>query len=306
VGLLSRMPKRDAIWTIQQYESVRSLLPMGDIPSQSTRAENLSAISDQFDVFLLDAFGVLNVGETAINGAVKRVELLKNMGKKVLVLTNGARLPAESALNKFLELGFHFELSDIISSRDALVAALPPLPDDGFWGVMSSQNSQIETLGVPCRRLEDDKLTYNRASGFILLSASEWNESRQLLLRECLLKAPRPILVGNPDIIAPRGSHFSLEPGHYAYELGRDLKLELQLFGKPFANIYDLAFKRLPNVNFSRVAMVGDSLHTDILGGAAYGVKTVLVTEHGLFSGFDCRPFIMETKIFPDFIIPTI
>jgi len=276
------------------------------MPAQSTHSENLGAISDHFDVFLLDAFGVLNLGKTGINGAVERVQLLKNMGKTVLVLTNGARLPSENALKKFLKLGFHFDLSDIVSSRDALAAAITPLPDDGFWGVMSSQNSQIETLGVPCRRLEDDKLTYDRASGFILLSASEWNESRQLLLRECLAKAPRPILVGNPDIIAPRGSHFSLEPGHYAYELGRDLKLELQLFGKPFANIYDLAFKRLPNVDLSRVAMVGDSLHTDILGGVAYGVKTVLVTEHGLFSGFDCRRFIMETKIVPDFIIPTI
>jgi len=300
------MQKRDALWAIQQYESVRSLLPTAQMPAQSTHSENLGAISDHFDVFLLDAFGVLNLGKTGINGAVERVQLLKNMGKTVLVLTNGARLPSENALKKFLKLGFHFDLSDIVSSRDALAAAITPLPDDGFWGVMSSQNSQIETLGVPCRRLEDDKLTYNRASGFILLSASEWNESRQLLLRESLAQTPRPILVGNPDIIAPRGSHFSLEPGHYAYELGRDLKLELQLFGKPFANIYDLAFKRLPNVNFSRVAMVGDSLHTDILGGAAYGVKTVLVTEHGLFSGFDCRPFIMETKIFPDFIIPTI
>jgi len=306
VGLLFRMQKRDALWAIQQYESVRSLLPTAQMPAQSTHSENLGAISDHFDVFLLDAFGVLNLGKTGINGAVERVQLLKNMGKTVLVLTNGARLPSENALKKFLKLGFHFDLSDIVSSRDALAAAITPLPDDGFWGVMSSQNSQIETLGVPCRRLEDDKLTYDRASGFILLSASEWNESRQLLLRECLAKAPRPILVGNPDIIAPRGSHFSLEPGHYAYELGRDLKLELQLFGKPFANIYDLAFKRLPNVDLSRVAMVGDSLHTDILGGVAYGVKTVLVTEHGLFSGFDCRRFIMETKIVPDFIIPTI
>jgi len=300
------MQKRDALWAIQQYESVRSLLPTAQMPAQSTHSENLGAISDHFDVFLLDAFGVLNLGKTGIYGAVERVQLLKNMGKTVLVLTNGARLPSENALKKFLKLGFHFDLSDIVSSRDALAAAITPLPDDGFWGVMSSQNSQIETLGVPCRRLEDDKLTYDRASGFILLSASEWNESRQLLLRECLAKAPRPILVGNPDIIAPRGSHFSLEPGHYAYELGRDLKLELQLFGKPFANIYDLAFKRLPNVDLSRVAMVGDSLHTDILGGVAYGVKTVLVTEHGLFSGFDCRRFIMETKIVPDFIIPTI
>ena len=306
MGLLFRMPKRDALWAIQQYESVRSLLPTAQMPAQSTHSENLGAISDHFDVFLLDAFGVLNVGETGINGAVERVQLLKNMGKTVLVLTNGARLPAENALKKFLELGFHFDLSDIVSSRDALAAALPPLPDDGFWGVMSSQNSQIETLDVLCNRLEDEKLTYDNASGFILLSSSEWNDSRQLLLRESLAQTPRPILVGNPDIIAPRENQLSLEPGHYAYELGRDLKLKLELFGKPFANIYDLAFKRLPDIDRSRVAMVGDSLHTDILGGAAYGIKTVLVTEHGLFSGFDCRQFIMETKIVPDFIIPTI
>ena len=87
------MPKRDALWAIQQYESVRSLLPTAQMPAQSTHSENLGAISDHFDVFLLDAFGVLNVGETGINGAVERVQLLKNMGKTVLVLTNGARLP---------------------------------------------------------------------------------------------------------------------------------------------------------------------------------------------------------------------
>ena len=133
MGLLFRMPKRDAIWAIQQYESVRSLLPTAHMPAQSTHAENLYAISKHFDAFLLDAFGVLNVGETGINGAVKRVELLKSMGKTVLVLTNGARLPAESALKKFLDLGFRFDLSDIVSSRDALAAALPPLPNDGFW-----------------------------------------------------------------------------------------------------------------------------------------------------------------------------
>ena len=118
VGLLSRMPKHDAIWAIQQYESVRSLLPTAHMPAQSTHAENLDAISEHFDVFLLDAFGVLNVGETGINGAVEQVELLKSMGKTVLVLTNGARLPAESALKKFLDLGFRFDLSDIVSSRD--------------------------------------------------------------------------------------------------------------------------------------------------------------------------------------------
>jgi ribonucleotide monophosphatase NagD (HAD superfamily) len=184
--------------------------------------------------------------------------------------------------------------------------ALPPLPDGEFWGVMSSQNSQVETLGVPWRRLEDEKPTYDAASGFLLLSASEWSDTRQLLLRESLAKTPRPILVGNPDIIAPREDHLSLEPGYYAHELRRDLKLKVKLFGKPFANIYDLAFDRLSNVDPSRVAMVGDTLHTDVLGGAAYGFKTVLVTNHGLFAGCDYARYIEQTRIVPDFIIPTI
>ena len=33
-----------------------------------------------------------------------------------------------------------------------------------------------------------------------------------------------------------------------------------------------------------RLAMVGDTLHTDVLGGAAAGCRSVLVTDHGLFT----------------------
>jgi HAD superfamily hydrolase (TIGR01450 family) len=300
------MCRRDTAWAVQQYEAVRYLLPTADMPSESNHAKDLGEIADQFDVFLLDAFGVLNVGETPIPSAKKRVSLLRNMSKRTLLLTNGARHPAEQVLRKFLNFGFHFDLLDIVSSRDALMDALPPLPDGEFWGVMSSENSQVETLGVPWRRLEDEKPAYEAASGFLLLSASEWSDLRQLLLRESLAKTPRPILVGNPDIIAPREDHLSLEPGYYAHELRRDLKLKVKLFGKPFANIYDLAFDRLSNVDPSRVAMVGDTLHTDVLCGAAYGFKTVLVTNHGLFAGCDYAKYIEQTRIVPDFIIPTI
>ncbi len=51
--------------------------------------------------------------------------------------------------------------------------------------------------------------------------------------------------------------------------------------------------------------MVGDTLHTDVLGGAAAGLKTVLVTDHGLFSGLNADDFVRRSGIVPDFIIPT-
>lgn len=299
------MTVRDADWAVRQYEAVRRLLPDAHFPTQSRHAANLGEIADQFDGFLLDAFGVLNVGEAAIPGAAARVRALQNMGKRVLVLTNGARFPADQALKKYETLGFSFALSDVVSSRDALAAALPALPEGGFWGVMSSGNSQIDTLGVPWQRLELDPSVYDAAAGFLLVSASEWTDPQQALLRKSLAKAPRPILVGNPDIVAPREDHLSLEPGYFAYELAKDFGLRVDLYGKPFANIYDLAFERLGNVDPSRVAMVGDTLHTDVLGGAAYGVKTVLVTDHGLFAGRAPAGFIAQTGIIPDFIIQT-
>ena len=56
--------------------------------------------------------------------------------------------PAEQALKKFLSFGIPLEIADIVSSRAALAAAIPPLPDSGFWGVMSTQNSHVETLGI--------------------------------------------------------------------------------------------------------------------------------------------------------------
>ena len=269
-------------------------------------AANLGALADRFDVFLLDAFGVLNVGEMAIEGAAQRVRFLQEMGKRVLVLTNGARHPAEQAQQKFSTLGFSFDLADIVSSRDALKAALRMPPQGRFWGVMCSEDSQIETLSVPWCRLEDDGSIYDEAFGFLLMSASEWTDASLALLRESLAKVPRPVMVGNPDIVAPREDHLSLEPGYYAHELSRTIGLNAEFFGKPFANIYDLAFGRLGSVDPSRVVMVGDTLHTDVLGGAAYGVKTVLVTDHGLFAGCDPASLIAATRIVPDFVIPTI
>jgi predicted HAD superfamily phosphohydrolase YqeG len=49
--------------------------------------------------------------------------------------------------------------------------------------------------------------------------------------------------------------------------------------------------------------MVGDTLHTDVLGGRAAGMGTILVTDHGLFAGLDIARFIGRSGIVPDSIV---
>jgi ribonucleotide monophosphatase NagD (HAD superfamily) len=51
--------------------------------------------------------------------------------------------------------------------------------------------------------------------------------------------------------------------------------------------------------------MVGDTLHTDILGGAQAGWKTVLVTDHGLLRGENVEQAIARSGIVPDYIVAT-
>ena len=300
------MARHDADWAVQQYEAVRDVLPVADMPAQSKHAANLEELAEDIDVFLLDAFGVLNVGNTAIPGAPKRVEALKDMGKRVLVVTNGATVPADKAQEKYKGFGFDFDLQDIVSSRDAMTGALQKRPMAERWAAMSASGSQLETLGVPCERLRMEPAVYDAADGFLLLSSSEWDDAQQNLLRESLRRFPRPVIVGNPDIVAPREYGLSREPGYFAYALMQELGLQPHLFGKPFGNIFDLALTRFPKDDPSRIAMVGDTLHTDVLGGAARGFKTVLVTDHGLFAGRDYDAYIRQTSIVPDYIIPEI
>ena len=59
-------------------------------PDASMHLPGLLAVADRCDSFLLDAFGVLNVGETAIPGAVASMAALRAQGKRLCVLTNAA------------------------------------------------------------------------------------------------------------------------------------------------------------------------------------------------------------------------
>ncbi|WP_417410272.1 HAD-IIA family hydrolase [Hoeflea sp.] len=286
-----------------EYESVRNRLPAAGAPATSVRAENLDAIADAFDVFLLDAFGVLNIGETAIPGVVDRVAGLRQRGKQVLVVTNAAGYPSPVLFERYKRLGYSFETQDVVSSRMALLKGL-----DGHahrkWGMVAAPKFGREELPEGAIFLEDDPAAYAQAEGFLMLGASAWNEPRQALLEQALRDKPRDLLVGNPDLVAPVESGLSREPGHYAHRLASATGTEPVFFGKPFPAIFDMARQRIrPGTPDHRVVMVGDTLHTDILGGSAAGFKTALIQGYGFFDGADPDTAIAASGITPDFIL---
>ncbi len=294
-------------WAIERYEGVRSRLPGAAFPEQPVRVASLDDLKHEFDAFVFDSFGVLNVGETPITGARNRIEALRSDDKQLAILTNAATVPLGQLVRKYTQLGFQFEVAEIISSREVLSDGLRFFDGEMRWGVAAPLQSNTDELPGRCHSLDNDQAGFDYANGFILLSSQGWTPQLQSMLTGALTRQPRPVLVGNPDIVAPREGGLSLEPGAYAHQIADALGVEPVFYGKPFGNAFAEVASRLdPAVDPRRIAMIGDSLHTDILGGAAAGWRTVLVTDHGLVKDLDVDALTRSTGIVPDFIIPSI
>ena len=285
------------------YEGVRHRLPPVRRPASCIRLPDLDAIAEDFDTFLLDAFGVLNIGETAIPGVPARVAGLQKAGKRVLVVSNAAGYPHSNLMAKYRRLGYDFAPDDVITSRKTVLQALETVPPMR-WGLIATESLGREDINhLDATYLAEDQAAYDAADAFVMLGSAAWTEQRQALLITSLTHRPRPVYVGNPDIVAPRENGFSTEPGSYAHRLADATGVAPQFFGKPFQNIFNLAFDRLADFDPARTVMVGDSLHTDILGGQTADIKTALIAGYGFFAGHDANAAIGTSGIQPDYIL---
>lgn len=295
----------DAPSAFARYERIRPRLPLARYPARALNLPGLGAVADRVDGFLLDAFGVLNVGETAIPGAVERMAALRARGKRLAVLTNAASYTRPQLLVKYHRLGFAFTADEVVASRDVAVARLETIAPGATWAAIAAAGDTFDD--IPARVLDAlaDPSRLDRADAILFLSTARWSTALQKRLVAALERRPRPLVIANPDLVAPREGGLTLEPGLFGHDLLDALPgVEVHWFGKPFPEAFAEGIART-GLAPDRLAMVGDTLHTDVLGGAAAGCRSVLVTDHGLFAGRDTAPFIEASGIVPDFIVPS-
>ena len=279
-----------------RYQEVRSRFPAVNAAPKTLDIDSLLDISGDVDAFIFDAFGVLNVGEALIPDADTRLDQLRERGCVIRILTNAASYDRGGAIAKFKRLGVRVKDHEIITSREAALQHI----GDARWGVICADNDALIDLPESVTRLGDVAEDYDTVEKFLFLSTADWTVQKQKLLVTSMKRNPRPLLIGNADLAAPRDDGFSVEPGHFGHLIADIIPDQVQFFGKPFPEVYDLIEASLPGVKPDRIAMCGDTLHTDILGAAARGWRTVLVTQDGLFSGHDTKTFSEQSDLFAD------
>ena len=289
------------------YMAVSERLPRATRAGECRPADTLGEIAEHFDAIFLDAYGVLNVGQQAVPGVPEQIAALQAAGKKTLVVSNAAGFAHTAIETRMAKLGYRFSSDDIITSRKALLRALHA-QSPRHWGVVAGPNYGSNEFGaLSLTRLADDVQAYDAVEGFLFVGAGDWSEARQANLVASLRNLPRPIWVANPDLMAPQPVGVSIEAGYYGHDIAARTGVVPAFYGKPFPDIYTLALEQLGSgFDPQRVLMVGDTLHTDILGGLVAGIKTALVVDSGVMAGRDVNSAIAQAGIAPDWIVSRI
>jgi HAD superfamily hydrolase (TIGR01450 family) len=277
-------------------------------------------IIDDYDVFVLDMWGVMHDGFNAYEGVIDCVAQLRQAGKQLIILSNSSQRKDKSIKN-LQGLGFDpaNDFTQIITSGEVAFQLLSSAMEG--WDVLTkiqtenSKNGKENKIFVLGSEIKRD-VPYVESSGWklapmdeadlILASGTfsvndgqtEINKRKDKLAYELALKeslekgAARrlPMIVSNPDKIRPDFERPPM-PGKIGdmYEqalvetgLGEaEAEAMVKRIGKPFRDVYDLALQNTPDK--SRACMVGDALETDITGGTAAGIDTIWILKDGVY-----------------------
>lgn len=278
--------------------------------------QNLTQIEDQTDVYLFDMHGVIHSGGEIPQKTLKYLEYLRSIGKTVVIASNDVRSGSAYidaiAKDKGLIAGKHFDYA--ITSGDVFARMLKSgAVEQNIKDVRAKFGQNI--VGRPIRIfIQDD---YANVSIFpsdkftivddidqadAVLTGSPRSAGKRILIEneatylaerkvviDKIIERKLPIIVPNPDTELPFDApDFGL--GYQTIGSGRMADIceadgvHVIRTGKPSSNYYDcvkqlLAEKGKGSVPNERIAMIGDSFGTDIIGANDAGFRTVAVAN---------------------------
>lgn len=258
-------------------------------PAVSVASITVDELVERYDVFLLDAYGVLVSSSGALPGAAAFLARLEAAGKPYLIVSNDASRSPRTTEARYRGFGLPIPVGRILTS-----------------GLLIADHFAREGLaGAPCIVLgTEDSADYVRAGGGVVVGPDDdrarvlvaadddgypfletVNEAVSTLLRRLERGLRTHLVLPNPDLVFPmRPGVFGITAGALAALIEAVTRLRdpagthrFVPLGKPHRPMFEAAVRRFPGVARERIVMVGDQLGTDILGARRFGLDAVLV-----------------------------
>jgi HAD superfamily hydrolase (TIGR01459 family) len=272
------------------------------------RIGGLREIVDQFDLFLVDQYGVLHDGVAAYPGAIDGLIKFTSHGRKIVVLTNSGKSSAENRTRLdalgFADSGFNA----VVSSGDVALQRVK----NGALGPGFLRGADICVIGRHGDSYAfspDDFTLVDRPQDatFLVFAGSDAPRTSLDSYRSMLIAAAQagvPGICVNPDLTMIRDGELVAAPGTIA-RVYQSLGGGVEYVGKPHRAIFEHAIATAATGPGARAIMVGDSPERDVAGASAFGLATLLVRTgiHCHLSEQQLLRFCEECNGVPDFLM---
>ncbi|MEP3847844.1 MAG: TIGR01459 family HAD-type hydrolase [Paracoccaceae bacterium] len=264
------------------------------------KSVRLSDLSDQFDVFLIDQFGVLIDGAGAYDGAAQAMQFLIDAGKTVIVLTNSGKRAVHTRA-RLEGHGFDMANVQVVSSGEVARALLTTRfagqsgPLAVWYEAENTDASPLDGLGV--RYVSDI-----READLVMIAGVRSEDASLGTFRDGFQHAIQrgvPCICTNPDHerLTFKGVRFAA--GQIA-QLYQDMGGQVEWIGKPFGAMYEHAINLA--AEGAKIVCLGDSIAHDIKGARDAGLQSALVLT-GLTNEEDLTTLCPEYNAWPDYLL---
>lgn len=272
-------------------------------------------LTDSYKVILFDAFGVLKSSAGTYTGVLDVLQALVERGKEIYLVTNDASKSPHRMVDAYQHPthGPLIPLDRIVSSGILAADYLRQKVRSGWVAYLGKEASAyyIASAGLHPIPLSQLNAEEHQPKALVMLDDEgfDWfddlNRAVNLVRRYNL-----PVVVANTDNTYPSNTtDIGIAVGGLATLMERALGREFIRFGKPdpmiFSRAYHMALDRDPTLTKRDVLMVGDTLHTDIIGGNKYGIDTALVLS-GTTLPNAYHSLIQTTGIVPNYVCESI
>ena len=271
-------------------------------------------VAKDFKAVFIDSYGVLKNHKGIIKGVQNTIDYIRKQDIALRVLTNDASRSQKQQIESFEELGLKgIQEEEIITSGMLAKQFLELKIKTGSVAYLGTKNSaeyiiQNGMRQMPVSKIDLDDLDDLTAFAFLDDEGFDWhhdiNKTVNILRRKNM-----PVLVANSDKYYPTSSNdVAVAIGGLSRLIESVLNQKFIRFGKPDSQMFMYAFEdlnRFGKYAKSDVLMVGDTLHTDILGGNKFGLTTMLVLS-GNTRPDNVNLKINSTGIIPDYVSDSI
>jgi HAD superfamily hydrolase (TIGR01450 family) len=255
----------------------------------------MQAALPSLDGLIVDLDGVVWIGPVAVPGSVEAIAALRARGVRLVFLTNDPRASRTEYAARLNELGIPADESEIVTSGSTLASFLQEREGPGTTAfVIGSASLKRELTGAGLELVtgeagRDAELV--AVGGHAGFDYDELRIATQALRRGARLYA------------AGRDATFPMPDGPWPGTGSIVAAVEVAggktaiAVGKPELLIFDTARSLLAGCR--HVAIVGDSLASDIAGGKRAGLTTILV-----LTGSSGRDDLDGAEFVPDVVLP--